>query len=210
MKGFIEKAKRMHHNQDGFTLVELLVVLAILALLVGLVMPNFFEITGEKDAILMQSQHQKMRVAVFLYHMDTGEWPTEWSGAGLDTENQHQLWFATNDADNGDVGGWDDPYIDRPILQNNRWGGNWGVYEDRILNLTELDNTTGDLYTVLRYENVPLEVAEALDEAMDDGRWYSGAVQFGGNDWPSNHPASGGGPLDSNFLEIIIAEQQGG
>lgn len=199
-----------HRSQDGFTLVELLVVFAILALLVGLVMPNFFDITGEMDAIQMQAQHQKMRVAVFLYNMDTGEWPTEWSGAGLGDGSHHQLWLAANDAETGDVAGWDGPYIDRPILQNNRWDGNWGVYEDRILNLIELDNTAGDLYTVLRYENVPLDVAEALDAAMDDGLWFSGVVQFGGNNWPSGHPAGGGGPLDSNFLEIIIARQRAG
>lgn len=207
MKSFIEKAKRMHRNQEGFTLVELLVVLAVLALLVGLVVPNFFDITARADATQIQGQHEKMREAVFLYHTDTYAWPTEWSGAGLGTGNQHQLWLAADDAGTGDTGGWDGPYIDRPILQKNRWGGDWGVYEDRILNLAELDNTTGDEYTVLRYENVPLEVAEALDAAMDDGVWYSGAVQYGGDDWPSNHPTSGGGPLDSNFLEIIIARQ---
>ena len=207
MKGFIEKTKRMHRNQDGFTLVELLVVLAIVAVLVGLVIPNVFEIPTQADVTQIQRQHEKMRAAVFLYHMDTAQWPTEWSGAGLGAGNQHQLWLAANDAGTGDVGGWDGPYLDRPILQNNRWGGDWGVHEDRILNLAVLDNTTGDEYTVLRYEKVPLGVAEALDAAMDDGLWYSGAVQFGGNDWPSNHPISGGGPLDSNFLEIIIARQ---
>jgi hypothetical protein len=49
--------------------------------------------------------------------------------------------------------------IDRPILQKNKWGGEWGVREDRILNLAMVDNTGGNRYTALLYEKVPLEIA---------------------------------------------------
>ncbi|MCL0084529.1 hypothetical protein M1N82_03200, partial [Dehalococcoidia bacterium] len=105
-------------------------------------------------------------------------WPTEWSGDPVWTTNRHQLWHA------GDVGGWDGPYIERPILQENRWGGRWGVFEDRRLNLKGIDNREGVLFTALLYENVPLHVARALDEAMDDGVRDTGAVQYGGVVWP--------------------------
>ncbi|MCL0074059.1 hypothetical protein M1O50_04220 [Dehalococcoidia bacterium] len=44
------------------------------------------------------------------------------------------------------------------------------------MSLRLLDNTTGDEYTVLRYEKVPLEVAEALDAAMDDGLWWGSSL----------------------------------
>jgi hypothetical protein len=50
-----------------------------------------------------------------------------------------------------------------------KWGGEWGVREDRLLNLAMVDNTGGNRYTALLYEKVPLEVAQALDAAMDDG-----------------------------------------
>ncbi|MBT9163574.1 MAG: Type II secretion system protein G [Chloroflexi bacterium] len=114
---FITKiVKRVRKGEKGFTLIELLVVMAILAILVGLVVPNFFGVTDESDAIMMQGQHEKMREAVYLYHEDTGEWPTEWSGAPIGAAG-HELWFPVG------VGGWDGPYIDRPILQKNPWGG---------------------------------------------------------------------------------------
>ncbi|MCL0049306.1 hypothetical protein M1N13_03330, partial [Dehalococcoidia bacterium] len=102
-----------------------------------------------------------------------GEWPTEWSPASLGG-NLHQLW-------NNVIGatGWDGPYIDRPILQDNRWGGNWGVYENRRLDLTDTDNSdAGDpLFTALLYDNVPYKVCLDIDKAMDDGAWNTGAVQ---------------------------------
>ena len=205
MKRLIEKARKIHRNQKGFTLIELLVVMAILAILVGLIVPNFFGVTDEADATQIMGQHEKMQQAVFLYYLDTGEWPTEWSEAALGETALHQLWHA------GGVAGWDGPYIDRPILQENRWGGYWGVREDRRLNLTGINNTEaggGVLFTAFLYANVPLHVAEALDKAMDDGVRYTGAVQYGGDRWPHNCRWSGGAPdEDENYLEIIIAKQ---
>ena len=200
---FITKiAKRLHRGEKGFTLIELLVVLAILAVIVGLVVPNFFGIMDGADAVQIQGQHEKMREAVFLYHEDTGEWPTEYSRYDFTYPWKHQLWL-----DNG-VANWDGPYIDRPILQDNRWGGcTWGVHEDRRLNVAGKDNSGADMYTVLLYNEVPLEVAEDIDEAMDDGVRYTGAVQFGGIGWPNGHSESGGTADDANFLEIIIARQ---
>ncbi|MCL0095933.1 prepilin-type N-terminal cleavage/methylation domain-containing protein [Dehalococcoidia bacterium] len=191
MKRLIDKARKIHRNQKGFTLIELLVVMAILAILVGLIVPNFFDITDEADATQIMGQHEKMQQAVFLYYTDTGQWPTEWSGD--DSPAASQLWHADG------VAGWDGPYLERPILQENRWGGHWGVFENR-----KLTGAAGDIfdYTVLLHTNVPLEVCRDIDERMDDGRSYAGFVRYYGTDW-------GQGPPDGdNFLLIAIARQQ--
>ncbi|MCL0093797.1 type II secretion system GspH family protein [Dehalococcoidia bacterium] len=177
---FITKiAKRLHRGEKGFTLIELLVVMAILAVLVGLVLPNLFGITDDADAIMIQGQHEKMREAVFLYHEDTGEWPNE------HTLGTHDLW-------NQDISGWDGPYIERPILQKNRWGGHWGV-SDLTFNVTGVHAT----YTVLFYDDVPSHVRTEVDLAMDDGNPTSGAVQTG------NWGATG---VPDRFV-IVIAKQ---
>lgn len=188
-------------EEKGFTLIELLVVMAILAFIVGLIVPNLMGVVDNLSSITMQGQHEKMREAVLLYHIDTGEWPTEYSSYFVGIENRHQLWHEDS------VGGWDGPYLDRPILQENRWGGYWGVYENRRLDLVLEDNSGADMYTSLLYSEVPLEVAESLDEAMDDGVRYTGAVQYGGVTWPSNDSESGGTADDDNYLEIIVAKQ---
>ncbi|MFW0860139.1 MAG: type II secretion system protein, partial [Dehalococcoidia bacterium] len=81
MKSFIKRARKIHRSEKGFTLIELLVVMAILAVLVGLVVPNFFGMTYEAEATMIAGQHEKLREAVFMYYIDTGQFPTEWSAA---------------------------------------------------------------------------------------------------------------------------------
>jgi hypothetical protein len=82
------------------------------------------------------------------------------------------------------------------------------VDDNRRLNIVGANNT-GDhpFFTTLKHEDVPRIVAQQIDDAMDDGVRYTGAVQWGGAAWPHNHIDSGGPPDDSNFLEIIIARQ---
>ena len=174
---FITKiAKRLHRGETGFTLIELLVVMAILAILVGLVLPNLFGVTDDADAIQIQGQHEKMREAVYLYHSDTGEWPNEYVGT-------HNLW-------SHNISGWDGPYIERPILQKNRWGGHWGVWKNVGLNVTGVSGT----YTVLFYDDVPPHVRTEVDIAKDDGDGATGAVQTLSLNW-------------TDRLVIVIAKQ---
>jgi len=167
----IGKIKGVHRGQGGFTLLELMVVLAILAFLVGLVLPNFFKITEDAPAIMIQGQREKMMEAVYLYHQDCDQWPTELSGAALTTEGDHQLWNNEDDLGTGTVDGWDGPYVDRPIFQQDKWGGEWGVLET-----VALTNPAGN-FTCLVYQNVPTEVYNAVEASMDDGTTTTGAVQ---------------------------------
>ncbi|MFP3975316.1 MAG: type II secretion system protein [Dehalococcoidia bacterium] len=218
MKSLIQRVRGIHQGQGGFTLIELMVVLAIMAIIVGLVVPNMFGIMGDAEAVQIQGQHEKMREAVFQYYADTSEFPTEWSRYDLsDSGNKsfHQLWTDINDTGDGTVGAWDGPYLDRPVLQENRWDGFWGVFED-----VELE-AEGDYYTVLAYEDVPLEVCREVDAAMDDGTGTddsgqsTGVVQYdaeqeqdltGGDGTPwYNQPDFN--TDDANVLVIAVAKQ---
>ncbi|MFP3975369.1 MAG: prepilin-type N-terminal cleavage/methylation domain-containing protein [Chloroflexota bacterium] len=153
------------HGETGFTLIELMVVLTILTIIVGLVVPNVFGIAKGAECTMIVGQHEKMREAVFMYYIDTSEYPTEWSGNNdaSDTED-HELW-------SDDCSGWDGPYLDRPILQKNSWGGNWGVVEDHTL-------SGMGVFVCLVYEGVPDELAQCVDDKMDDGAASSGIVQW--------------------------------
>jgi hypothetical protein len=106
-----------------------------------------------------------------MYHQDCDQWPTELSGAALTTEGDHQLWNNEDDLGTGTVDGWDGPYVDRPIFQQDKWGGEWGVLET-----VALTNPAGN-FTCLVYQNVPTEVYNAVEASMDDGTTTTGAVQ---------------------------------
>lgn len=67
--------KTVKLNNAGFTLVELLVVLAILALLLTLAVPRYFtSIERAKDAALKQSLNT-LRESIDKFYADNGQYP---------------------------------------------------------------------------------------------------------------------------------------
>ncbi len=65
----------MKSKANGFTLVELLVVLAIIATLLALAAPRYFQhVERSKEAVLRENL-ATMRNAIDQYHADTGRWP---------------------------------------------------------------------------------------------------------------------------------------
>jgi general secretion pathway protein G len=90
----------------GFTLVELLLVLVILALIGGLVLPG---IIGKAEGAKVKaagSQIDRLSMAVESYYLDTGTTPDS-----LDELIE----------EGGNVGGWNGPYVKASSLKD-PWG----------------------------------------------------------------------------------------
>lgn len=98
----LEKAYRY----SGFTLVELLLVLVILALIGGLVLPGIIGKAEGAKVKAAASQIDRISMAVESYYLDTGSTP----------ESLGQLVDEPGDAD-----GWNGPYIKRSLLKD-PWG----------------------------------------------------------------------------------------
>jgi general secretion pathway protein G len=63
------------HYYAGFTLIELIVVMAIIALLLTIAVPRYWHSTDKaREAVLKQDLAQ-MRVAIDQYHADRGKYP---------------------------------------------------------------------------------------------------------------------------------------
>ncbi len=69
-------------RRAAFTLIEILVVIAVIAILASLVAPNVFQHVGTARSTTARSQLEMLATALDAYRLDTGRYPT--SAQGLD------------------------------------------------------------------------------------------------------------------------------
>ncbi len=67
---------RKHRSRGGFTLIEILVVIAVIALLAALVAPNVFQHVGTAKDVVARSQIEMLSAALDAYRLDNGRYPT--------------------------------------------------------------------------------------------------------------------------------------
>ncbi len=68
--------------RSGFTLIEILVVIVVIAVLAGMVAPNVFKHVGEAKNVTARSQIEMLGAALDAYRLDTGRYPTTSQGLG--------------------------------------------------------------------------------------------------------------------------------
>ena len=95
---------------QGFTLVELLVVLAILGLLVGLVGPQVMKTLGSSKTKTAGIQIADLSGALDIYRLEVGRYPTT-------SEGLQALVEAPGDSKN-----WNGPYLKKSQVPKDPWG----------------------------------------------------------------------------------------
>ena len=64
------------HREEGFTLIEILIVVSIIGLLMAFVANTFFGRAEEAKITLTEAQIQKLSQTLDLYKLDNGRYPT--------------------------------------------------------------------------------------------------------------------------------------
>ena len=72
--------RSMWHDDRGFTLIELMVVIVILGILAGLIVPRIMGRPEEARRMKAKVQVESMETALKLYKLDNGNYPTTEQG----------------------------------------------------------------------------------------------------------------------------------
>ncbi|MGE5517930.1 MAG: type II secretion system major pseudopilin GspG [Bacteroidota bacterium] len=103
-------------REAGFTLLELLVVLAIMGLLAAIAGPQVLKYLGSSRSQTARLQVQNIVASLELFYLDTGRYPTE-------AEGLKALVEATPTAPN-----WNGPYLRKADGLRDPWGAPYGYH----------------------------------------------------------------------------------
>src|SRR5256885_12450183 len=86
--------RRKRRDEDGFTLVEILVVITIIGLIMGLVGPRVLNYLGESKTKAARIQIESLASALDLYYLDHGRYPNSSEGlaAPVPPSGKHPPW----------------------------------------------------------------------------------------------------------------------
>lgn len=139
-------ARRAHHHQ-GFTLLELLVVLVIIGLLVGIVGPNLFKNVGKSEITTAKAQIDALSKAIDQFRLDNGRYPSTDEGLSV---------LVTRPANTPN---WNGPYLKKAVPLD-PWG------QAYLYKLPGTHNSDYDLYSY-----GPDKAPGGTDQNADIGNW---------------------------------------
>jgi general secretion pathway protein G len=102
--------KKITRREAGFTLLELLVVLAIMGLLAAIIAPQVLKYLGTSRTETARVQIQNVTSALEYFKMDVGRYPTQ-------AEGLNALVTAPPSAP-----GWNGPYLRKESALRDPWG----------------------------------------------------------------------------------------
>jgi general secretion pathway protein G len=142
------RAPRRPTAQAGFSLIELLVVLAILGLLIGIVAPPVIHFFGRGKTDVTKIQIRDLDLALDLYRLDLGRYPTQSEGLQALVEKPPGL------------DRWRGPYLKQKSLPADPWGhayhyripGEHGEYDLYSLGADDAPGGTGENQDVVNWQ----------------------------------------------------------
>lgn len=102
--------RKRTNGEAGFTLIEILVVITIIALIMSLVGPRVLNYLAESKVKAAKIQIQSLESSLDLFNLDTGRYPTTAEGLTALVQNP------------GNIPAWNGPYLKGGAVPNDPWG----------------------------------------------------------------------------------------
>ena len=113
---YSNKNRNIRSRSQGFTLVELLLVLVILGILAAIVLPRFTNRTKQAQIAAVQTQIATFKTALDAYEVDNGYYPKGKNGL-MDLIQQPR-----------DAQSWRGPYLSADAIPQDPWHNDY-IYE---------------------------------------------------------------------------------
>jgi general secretion pathway protein G len=146
----------IHGSQKGFTLIEVLVVAAIIGILAGILVPLIFDRVEDAKISRAEADVKSIASAILLFHKDTGTWPfcntngaptqyferldssnstaPGYSGANWPT-GQYDTFYNQLTANTRNYPGWNGPYLE--TVEADPWGNEYRLWVRGFSNASE-------------------------------------------------------------------------
>jgi general secretion pathway protein G len=128
-------------RRRAFTLVEIMIVVAIIGLLASLAIPSFLSARERARQNRANSDLRVLSEAVDMLHLDTGLWPGGINAGIARSGNDNETWDLSAPeagllANDGRFPNWQGPYVKR--IESDPWGSNYFFDQDYDVNGTNV------------------------------------------------------------------------
>ena len=103
---------KLYRRSGGFTLIEIMIVMVIIAMLAALVGPRLVGALSGSKVKATKIQIESLSNSVETFHLDVGRYPTQQEGMGVLLQNSQ-----TTPIEN-----WRGPYLRKNKVPNDEWG----------------------------------------------------------------------------------------
>ena len=182
----------MNIKQSGFTLMEMIGVMAVIAILAAVASPKIFEAIEDAKVSAYVQEANALKQAVAAFYKDTGRWPRH-TPTNPNPQFHHLMTNVLNGA-GAPIPGWDGPYLDRELVNQIAAGDYQDVISTQNNNWAcdiDGDGTRDGSFLVYRVDGVSDAIARKISNIIDkdgdvttgSGRWQAAGKikRFGAN-----------------------------
>ena len=170
----------MNQSQSGFTLMEMIGVMAVIAILASIATPKIFAAIDDAKVSAYVQEANNLKLATAQYYKDTGTWPRHIPSHA--NSRFHNLMVNDQNGSGKPIVGWKGPYLERELKNQVAKGGYQEITATSNKNWScdlDGDGTQDGKFLVYRADGISDSLAQKISDILDgDGDITSGSKRW--------------------------------